>query len=80
MKSPFHTIELKKGQSRGISKGIFSSLLKKTKKDDSGQDSTVKTVGYFKGIVEVESREDRHNYDERKASLVNQLITHVKKV
>ena len=74
VKSPFHSIELKKGQSRGISKGLFSSLLKKKKKDESGQDSSEKVVGIFKGIVEVESRDDRRNYDILKAKLVDNLL------
>ena len=38
------------------------------KKDASGQDSTEKVVGYFKGIVEVESREDKYPYFESKRS------------
>lgn len=80
VKSPFHSIELKKGQSRGISKGLFSSLLKKKKKDESGQDSSEKVVGIFKGIVEVESRDDRRNYDILKAKLVDNLLKHVKKI
>ena len=76
VKSPFHTIEIKKGQSRGVSKGLFSSL-KKKKKDESGQDSTEKVVGFFKGIVEVERREARYDYDNRKAHLVKDLIDKV---
>lgn len=79
-KSPFNTLELKKGQSRGVSKGFFSSLFKKTKKDESGQDSTEKIVGYFKGIVEVESRQDRYDYNEKKAKLVETLIKKINEV
>ena len=51
--------------------------MKKTKKDASGQDSTEKVVGYFKGIVEVESREDRYEYNQTKARLVQTLIKKV---
>jgi hypothetical protein len=28
------------------------------KKDESGQDSTEQVVGFFKGIIEIESKED----------------------
>lgn len=77
-KSPFNSLELKKGQSRGLSKGFFSSLLRTSKKDASGQDSTEKVVGYFKGIVEVESREDKHAYAERKKELLAELVDKLK--
>jgi len=50
--SPFNTYYLKKGQARGTSGGMFSS----GNKDESGQASTVKTVGIFKGIVQVENK------------------------
>ena len=64
VKSPFHTIELMRGQSRGLPGGMFASMMRKAqKKDASGQDSTEKVVGYFKGIVEVESRQDKYEYD-----------------
>ena len=80
-KSPFHTIELKRGQSRGLPKGLFASMLKKAqKKDASGQDSNEKVVGYFKGIVEVESRHDRYDYDQKKAQLVTELIDKVNQI
>lgn len=44
------------------------------KKDASGQDSTEKIVGYFKGIIEVESKEDKANYRVRKEELLELLI------
>jgi len=78
--SPFNSLELKKGQSRGLSKGFFSSLMRTAKKDASGQDSTEKVVGYFKGIVEVESREDKYAYNERKRELLDDLIDKLKRI
>ena len=38
--SPFNTFELIRGQTRGIKKGLFS-MFQKTKKDESGQVSTI---------------------------------------
>ena len=52
-------------------------MKKAQKKDASGQDSTEKVVGFFKGIVEVESRHDRAEYDRRKAELVTELVDKV---
>ena len=43
------------------------------KKDTSGQDSTKKKVGTFKGIVEVESKEDKKNYKNSKNILIERL-------
>jgi hypothetical protein len=37
--------------------GFFSNLFKTFKKDASGQDSSEKIVGYFKGVIEVETKE-----------------------
>ena len=36
--------------------------------------STLKTVGYFKGIVEIESRQDKEEYKVKKTALIEQLI------
>ena len=49
--SPFDTFEIKRGQTRGLSKGLFAFSHKK--KDESGQDSNEKVAGIFKGIVHV---------------------------
>lgn len=49
--TPFHQYLIKRGQSRGASKGWFS--FKDHKEDESGEVSTEQVVGKFKGIVEV---------------------------
>ena len=72
-KSPFHSYELKRGQSRGIKKGGMMSMFKSKKQDASGQVSTEKVVGFFKGIIEVESKEDKINYKRRKDMLIDNL-------
>lgn len=80
--SPFNSIVIKKGQSRGLDSsgvaGFFSNLFKTFKKDESGVASSEKVVGYFKGIIEVESKSDRENYQRTKKKLLDELIKHIK--
>ena len=58
-KSPFQSCEIKKGQSRGLSRGWFWSR----KTDESGQASTVRFAGEFKGIVSVINRERQDGFE-----------------
>lgn len=51
--NPFLKIDIVRGQTRGVSKGFFSSLFSTDMDDESGQVDTRKTVGYFKGTVKV---------------------------
>lgn len=53
-KSPFHSYDIKRGQTRGATNWLS---FRKSKKDESGADSSEKIVGQFKGIVTVESEE-----------------------
>lgn len=41
-------------------------MFSNTKKDAQGQESNLKTVGFFKGIVHIESREEKSAYLEKK--------------
>lgn len=50
------------------------------KRDRSGAISNEKIVGYFKGIVEVESQHDRDEYEDRKAFLMADLVDFLNKV
>ena len=49
--APFSTFHLKRGQSRGVKQSVFSKMFKTLKKDESGQDSTERFVGLFKGAI-----------------------------
>lgn len=69
--TPFHSFDLKRGQSRG-NKGSFFSF-GAAKQDDSGAISTEQCVGKFKGIVTVQSNKDKLDYNERKQQLVHEL-------
>ncbi len=37
-------------------------------------------VGFFKGIIEVESREDKYHYTEKKKGLLADLVRKLKKI
>jgi len=37
-------------------------------------------VGYFKGIVEIESKEEREAYKVKKTALINELIEHLNEI
>lgn len=52
-RSPFHRFDLTRGQARGLKKGFFGALFGGGQEDPSGQQTNVKTVGYFKGKVDV---------------------------
>ena len=51
-RKPFNEFAIKRGAQRGVKKGFFS-MFSKPKTDDSGSISTIKEVGYFKGMVKV---------------------------
>lgn len=51
--SPFDSFQLKRGQARGLSGGLFSSKKKK---------STVECTGWFKGIIQIESDQKKKAY------------------
>lgn len=60
---PFIRIPIKRGQSRGLSKSWFSSLVD-DKVDESGSVTNEKIVGYFKGRVRVVNEEEAKAYKE----------------
>ena len=72
---------IKKGQSRGLDSsgvaGFFSNLFKTFKKDESGVASSEKVVGYFKGIIQVQSKTDKERYEKTKEKLIAELIKNV---
>ena len=61
-RKPFHEFSLSRGQSRGLAKGMLTSLFSKAAEDPSGFTSTVKAVGKFKGYVRVYNEEDDEEF------------------
>ena len=64
--SPFNSFDIKRGQTRGVKQSVFSKMFKTLKKDESGQDSTLRSVGTFKGIIQIESKSDKKQYFQTK--------------
>ena len=50
--SPFDICDIIRGQSRGVSSGFFS-MFSSAKTDESGEVSTLKKVGKFKGRISI---------------------------
>lgn len=61
-KLPFHEEKIMRGQQRGVSKGFFSSMFSKPNTDETGQESTLKEVGKFKGIIKVYNKDEEENF------------------
>lgn len=78
--TPFNQYDLKRGQSRGASVSIWAKLTNKVKTDDSGQASSEKIVGRFKAVIEVEDREKKAIYLEKKAQLIETLMSNLKQL
>ena len=77
--SPFDSYDLKRGQSRGASKSWFS-FGSSQKTDASGQASTEQVVGKFKGVVTVQTGDDRKQYLEFKEKLLLSLKQMLNKI
>ena len=56
-RKPFHEFDISRGQSRGLSKGLFGMF-----SGGSANKTTVKKVGKFKGYVRVYNEEDDEAY------------------
>jgi hypothetical protein len=53
-------------------------MFKSQKQDESGCVSTDQVVGYFKGIIEIESKDDKVKYRRLKKELIEDLIEKLK--
>lgn len=76
---PFRNIDIKRGQSRGLSKSWFS-LFSADKEDDSGQVTNEKIVGKFKGRIRIYNREEKKLYEEvmqQKMDRIFQLLNDI---
>lgn len=69
--SPFDCYNLKKGQSRGASKGLWP--FSKKKEDASGEVSTEQVVGKFKGLLVIDAEGEKEAYNEVKNDKVHKL-------
>jgi hypothetical protein len=78
-KKPFNEFKLRKGAQRGVKPGLFS-MFSKPKTDDSGNISTVKEVGYFKGVVKVHNPDQKDDFMATKLARDAAVIDLVKKI
>lgn len=62
---PFIQYELKRGQTRGASKGWWPFGGKK--EDESGATTTEQVVGKFKCLIDIESEREKKEYADEKA-------------
>jgi len=62
-------VDIKRGQQRGNSKSWFSS----DKEDESGQVNTIKSVGKFKGMVNVYNEEIYSDYKSDKKRILKEI-------
>ena len=58
---PFRNINIKRGQSRGLSKSWFS-MFTADQEDESGQVTNEKIVGKFKGRIRIYNKEEDEAY------------------
>lgn len=76
---PFINVDVKRGQSRGLSKSWFS-LFSSDKIDESGEVTNEKVVGQFKGRIRVFNREDEHNYKTQKQENMDSIFALLDKI
>ena len=63
-KNVFTNIDIKRGQSRGVEKSWFS--FGGGQQDESGQESTIRTIGTFKGTIEIFNTERKARFEAEK--------------
>jgi len=71
IKTPFQTYQIKKGQVRGLSKSFWPFSSNKT--DASGEVTTEQLMGIFKGIITVETDDERTHYETQKKALIRRI-------
>lgn len=71
-KNAFYNFDITRGQSRGVEKSWFS--FGGGEEDESGQASTVKVVGKFKGTIEIINNELKAEFEEQKEELLTKIF------
>lgn len=71
-KPVFLNVDIKRGQSRGVEKSFFS--FGASNQDESGQESTIRTVGKFKGVVDIVNTEIKQKYEAKKEMLLSKIF------
>ena len=69
----FYTADIQRGQSRGVESSWFS--FGGGQQDESGQESTIRSVGKFKGTIDIFNRERKQKYEDEKEELIEELFS-----
>lgn len=72
-KMPFYTVDIIRGQSRGLSKSWFN-MFSKPKTDESGQLTNVKVVGKFKGRLNIVNKSDKDSHRAAKGDKIKVIF------
>ena len=67
--SIFEKIDIKRGATRGVKQSWFS----KKKRDDSGQLSERRTVGLFKGLIEITNPVEKQAAQVRRKKMMDEI-------
>lgn len=68
----FYNAEIKRGQSRGVEKSWFS--FGAGQQDESGQESTIRVVGKFKGTIDIVNKEEMELFEREKREILGQIF------
>ena len=71
-KPVFYTAEIQRGQSRGVESSWFS--FGGGQQDESGQESTIRTVGKFKGTIEITNPARKQKFEDEKDELLKEIF------
>mmetsp|Transcript_3806 Transcript_3806/g.5094 ORF Transcript_3806/g.5094 Transcript_3806/m.5094 type:complete len:118 (+) Transcript_3806:94-447(+) len=71
-KGIFYNAPIQRGQTRGVEKSWFSFGGGNT--DESGQESTLRIVGKFKGVIDIFNEEEQQEFDDEKKRLLDEIF------
>ena len=66
----FYNMDIMRGQSRGVEKSWFGG----GQQDESGQESTIRKVGTFKGTIEIVNNEEKAEFEAEKGRLLEEIF------
>lgn len=68
----FYNADIMRGQSRGVEQSWFS--FGGGNQDESGQESTLRCVGRFKGIIDILNKDEQERFEKDKARLLEEIF------
>ena len=77
---PFISVNIKRGQSRGLKKSMFGGLFGADKTDESGEVSNERVVGYFKGRIKVANDDEEKEFNTEKKEKMEEILSLIKTI